>query len=68
MRVLRPLALLLVMMSAPVGSVSWAKGGDSALPEIQETGITSFDSVFQKVDAIIATLDRAEGRLNAARD
>lgn len=65
--------LLLATASAPAFA-----GGASAdaltelreaeLPQIAETGITAFDSVFMKAKAIHDTLDKVQGRILGAQD
>ncbi|MFT4624056.1 MAG: hypothetical protein ACI8PZ_002712 [Myxococcota bacterium] len=68
MRTLRSFVIALVLATAPLAPQAFAKGGDKPIPEIQETGISAFDTVFQQVKAIQDTLNGAETRLNGARD
>ena len=64
----RALIVALWLVLLPLSPVAHAKGGDKPVPEISETGISAFDSVFMKVDKILDTVRGAEGRLNNARD
>jgi len=67
----RTLALSLAVLTAtPVitADAHAAKAGkaDKEVPEIEMTGITAFDSVFEQVKSIHDTLDSAQGRIDGA--
>jgi hypothetical protein len=73
MRTLSVLLLSLSALSVPAfaGSSSDALAElqeAEALPEIQETGITAFDSVFMKAKAIHDTLDKVQDAIIGAQD
>ena len=70
---MRTITLLLLAVSTP----AFAGGASAdaltelqaeALPQIADTGITAFDSVFSKVKAIHDTLDKVQGRIIGAQD
>jgi hypothetical protein len=70
---MRTLTLLMLAVSTP--AFAGATSADALtelqtaeLPQIAETGITAFDSVFMKVKAIHDTLDKVQGRIIGAQD
>lgn len=64
-----PLALALSVAPSDAFAGKAADAGDEdALPTIEETGITAFDSVFMKVKAIHDTVGGIEGRIVAVQD
>jgi hypothetical protein len=73
---MRTLSLLLFSLSALSVPAFAGSSSDAmaelqeaeALPEIQETGITAFDSVFMKAKAIHDTLDKVQGAIIGAQD
>ena len=75
---MRTIALSALLALSALSAPAFAGGSSSAdaltelreaeLPEIAETGITAFDSVFMKAKAIDDTLDKVQGRILGAQD
>ena len=68
---LRTLSLSLAVLTATPVITSTAHAAkaekvEKELPQIEMTGITAFDSVFEQVKGIHDTLDRAQGRIDGA--
>jgi len=51
---------------APTAYAAKGEQADKELPQIEMTGITAFDSVFEQVKGIHDILDKAQGRLDGA--